>query len=190
MKINKYKLLIVLLTFFFIGCKKELVNSDCFIRNLSNDIDFDLPLYNESLMIFINKNNSIYITTLRQLYFIKENKYNNYKDFDSFLIDALNGDLLSEHDLSTGSFFEFKLNNNIQNEFNGGGLDYLKKMYCEFDNNNDRFYLRNNLSLNYKNNIMYFFFKNNYYVLQDDYIGRYILIDMNPVRRSVKWYSD
>ncbi|EKT4510726.1 hypothetical protein RYR30_002566 [Flavobacterium psychrophilum] len=177
---NRIKLLVIIvLLFSLFACKKELANENRFIENLSNDENFDLPLYNESLMIFINKNDTVYITSLRQLYSIKEKHYKDYKDFDSFLIKVLNANLLSKSDLIKNSIFTFELNKTVLNEFNSKGLDYLKKTYCERANVENKFYIINNLSLDIKQSVMYFFFKNNYYIMQNDHSGKYVLIDKN-----------
>ncbi|RUT67722.1 hypothetical protein D0817_24910 [Flavobacterium cupreum] len=177
---NRIKLLAtIVLLFSLFACKKELANENRFIENLSNDENFDLPLYNESLMIFINKNDTVYITSLRQLYSIKEKYYKDYKDFDSFLIKVLNGNLLSKSDLIKNSIFTFELDKNVLNEYNNKGLDYFKKTYCENSKIKDKFYITNNLSLDVKQSVMYFFFKNNYYIMQNDHSGKYVLIDKN-----------
>ncbi|KDN54719.1 hypothetical protein [Flavobacterium seoulense] len=180
MKIAKIRLFVLIgIVFLVFSCKKELINDDYFVRNLSNDNNFNLPLHNESLMIFINKGNTVYVTSLRQLYFIKENNYGDFKNFDDFLVKALNKNLLSKSDLINNSEFNFKLNETISNEFKVNGLDGLKSKYCESSDFKDKFYLRSNLSPDIKKSIMYFFFKMNYYIMQNDYSGKDVLIDKN-----------
>jgi hypothetical protein len=116
---------------------------------------------------------------LRQLYSIKEKEYKKFKDFDSFLIEAINNDLLSREKLEVNSISSFELNNTIVDEFKKEGLNHLKDVYCERDNSNKNLYIKTSLDLNEKKTIMYFFFKNNYYVGEDDYLGKYIIIDKN-----------
>jgi hypothetical protein len=176
---NLKLLVIIVLISSLIGCKKELVNDEIFIKDLSNDLNFDLPLNNESLIIFINKNGTVFATSLRQLHSVKEKYYRNYIDFDSFLIKVLNSNLLSESDLIEISKFSFELNETVLNKYNNVGLDYLKKTYCENAKVKDKFYIINDLSIEVKQSVMYFFFKNNYYIMQNDYSGKYVLIDKN-----------
>lgn len=188
---KQIKLFIIIVVIFSVfSCRKELVNDDYFVRNLSNDVNFDLPLQNESLMIFINNNNTIYVTSLRELNSIKKNKYNNYKNFDDFLIEVLNNNLLSKSDLINNSVFRFKLNNVILNEFAEKGLDKLKNKYCENTETKDKFYLKNSLNSDVKKNIMYLFFKKNYYIMQNDYSGKYVLIDKNLKRGNMGMYQN
>ncbi|MET3047390.1 hypothetical protein [Flavobacterium covae] len=178
MGLTKYRLLaIIFIAFSVFSCKKELINDDNFVRNLSNDNDFNLPLHNESLMIFVSKDNTIYITNLRQLYSLKQSNYTHYKDFDEFLVDALNKNLLSKSDLVSNSEFNFKLNETILSEFNENGLDGLKSKYCEKSDVKGKLYLKNSLSPDIKKSVMYFFFKMNYYIMQNDYSGKDVLID-------------
>ncbi|WP_306352566.1 hypothetical protein [Flavobacterium sp. '19STA2R22 D10 B1'] len=179
MLINKFKVLFFVLLLITISCKKELSNNEKFIQNLSNDVNFELPIVNESLMIFIMKKDVIYITSLRQLYSIKNKRYKKFKDFDSFLIDAINNDLLSKEELEKNSIDSFKLNKIIMNEFKQKGIVYLKDSYCESSNTIRKYYLKKDLELNIKQSIMYLFFKNNYYVMQNDYSGNNVLIDKN-----------
>ncbi len=162
-----------------ISCKKELSNNVRFIQGLSDDIDFDLPLVNESLLIFINKNDIIYATSLRQLYTIKKKNSKNIKDFDRFLIETINNNLLSENEIKESSTFFFIPNKEILKEFDKKGIEYLKITYCETTNIKGKYYIKTNLDFNTEQSIMYIFFKNNYYVMQNDDIGYYVLIDKN-----------
>lgn len=175
----KYKLVIVILTLLFYSCNKELLNDKKFIENLSNDKDFDLPLYNESLKILIDKNDTIYSTSIRQLYNINNENYKEYKDFDSFLIKVINEDLLSKSDLIKNSEFNFTLDKKIIDDYDNKGLNYLINTYCEKSNTKNKYYILNKLSLSQKQSLMFFFFKNNYYVMQNDDSGKYVLIDKN-----------
>jgi hypothetical protein len=179
MKKYRYKLLVIFLLFLFYACKKELVNDEKFIKNLSNDVDFNLPLYNESLIIFIKSSDSIYALSLRQLHTVNAKSYLEYKDFDSFLINSLNGDLLSKSDLIKNSEFAFKLDITVIRDYNSKGLDCLKNKYCEKSDINNKYYVLNDLSLNIKRSVMYFFFKNNFHIMQNDHSGKYVLIDKN-----------
>jgi hypothetical protein len=177
---DKLKIIIsIALIFLVLSCKNELINDNKFIQNLSDDIDFELPMVNESLMIFIKKNDVVFITSLRKLYSIKEKEYKEFKDFDSFLIEVINNDLLSREKLEVNSISSFELNNAIVDEYKKKGLNHLKDVYCERCNSNKNLYIKTSLDLNEKKTIMYLFFKNNYYVGEDDYLGKYILIDKN-----------
>jgi len=177
---NRAKFVVyVVFIIIFSSCENKTINSTKFIENLSNDIDFDLPLVNESLMIFICKNENIYVTSLRKLHFINKNKYKNINEFDIFLCSVLNNDLLSEADLKVNSVNTFCLNKNIVNEFSGNGIKYIIATYCEKSNIKGKFYLKNKLNLNIKQSVMYFLFKNNYYIYQNDYLGKYVMIDKN-----------
>ena len=174
---NKLKLLVVLML--LLSCRKEQKYNLEFIKNLSNDTDFNLPLYNESLKILINKNDVIYVTSLRQLYNLKESKHFNYKDFDSFLIEVINNDLLSKDNLSKISEFNFKIDKEIQEKYDNEGLNYLLKVYTEKSKMSNKYYIISDLNINTKFCLMYLFFKNNYYVIQNDHSGKYVLIDKN-----------
>ncbi|MEP7094756.1 MAG: hypothetical protein ABI793_11920 [Flavobacterium sp.] len=177
---NKLNIIICITIFFtFLGCKKELANDNKFIQNLSDDINFEIPMVNESLMIFVKKNDIVYITSLRQLYSVKEKDFKKFKDFDSFLIEVINNDLLSKAQLELNSRSSFKLNSVIVNEFDQKGINYLKDFYCENSKTKNKFYLKLNLELNIKQSVMYVFFKNNYYIMQNDYTGNDVLIDKN-----------
>lgn len=167
----------IVLLFNLLSCKRGLNNDEKFIQNLSNDLDFELPIANESLMIFINKNDTVYVTSLRQLYFANEKNYKRFENFDDFLIKVLNNDLLTKIELDIISKTKFILNKNIEIEFNQNGLDYFKSNYCEKIDTTKKLYMKNSLAFDIKFSVMYFFFKNNYYVGLDDYLGKYILID-------------
>jgi hypothetical protein len=173
MKQNRFKLLVIIFPFLLYACSKELKNDKKFIENLSNDVDFDLPLYNESLKVFISKGDTIYATSLRELYFIKDK---NYKDFDSFLINAINDNLLSKSDLIKNSEFMFVLDKTVMEDYNNNGLNNLINKYCEKSDSKNKYYILSNLSFNIKQSLMYFFFKNNYYVMLNDHSGKYVLI--------------
>ncbi|KFF02623.1 hypothetical protein [Flavobacterium reichenbachii] len=175
----KYKLLTIILAFLFYSCNKELSNDEKFIESLSNDVDFNLPLHNESLKILIDKNDTVYSTSLRQLYEINNRNYKDYKDFDSFLIKAINEDLLSKSDLLKNSEYSFTLSEKLLHNYDNKGLDYLIKTYCEKSNSKNKYYIISGLSLNEKQSLMFFFFKNNYYVMQNDDSGKYVLINKN-----------
>lgn len=179
MKQNRFKLLVIIFSFLLCACSKELKNDKKFIENLSNDVDFDLPLYNESLKIFINKDDTIYATSLRELYFIKNKNYKDYKDFDSFLINAINDNLLSKSDLIKNSDFNFVLDKTVMEDYNNNGINYLINKYCEKSDSKNKYYILSNLSFNIKRSLMYFFFKNNYYVMHNDHSGKYVLISKN-----------
>jgi hypothetical protein len=180
MGLTKYKFFVIIfIAFSVFSCKKELINDDYFVRNLSNDNNFNLPLHNEALMIFINSGNTIYVTNLRQLYSLKQTNYSHYKDFDEFLVKVLNENLLSKSDLISNSEFNFKLNETILSEFNENGLDGLKSKYCKKSDVKGKLYLQNSLNTDIKKNVMYFFFKMNYYIMQNDYSGNDVLIDKN-----------
>lgn len=179
MKKNKLKILLFYSFIVVFGCKNELYNNDRFIQNLSNDIDFEIPMVNESLMIFIKKKDSVYVTSLRQLYFLKEKKYMNIKDFDSFLVDAINGDILLGKEISENSSFSFSLDKSILNEYKHNGTEYLLNTYCEKAKTGNKFYIKAGLDLILKYTIMYILFKNNYYIMHEDYNGKYVLIDKN-----------
>lgn len=170
---------LVVISMLLLSCSKGQKNNVNFIKNLSNDTDFNLPLYNESLKILIDKNDIIYVTSLRQLYNLKESKYLKYKDFDSFLIEVINNDLLSKDELSKVSESNFKIDKVVQQKYDKEGLNYLLKEYSEKTNMSNKYYLTSDLNLNFKFSLMYIFFKNNYYVMQNDHSGKYVLIDKN-----------
>lgn len=181
---TKFKLLfIILFMLLAISCKdvhkSKLVNDVDFIRNLSNDKEFDLPFQHESLMMFICENDIIYVTSLRQLHNLNVKKYINYENFDDFLIKSLNSNLLTTSDLINISRIDFKLDTMIYKDFYENGLEYLKIKYCDKSEDIDKLYTKKNLSLQETINVMYYFFKKNYYVLQNDYSGKNVLIDKN-----------
>jgi len=183
--LDYYQLYVFLYSF-----KNELINDKYFIENLSNDSNFDLPLYNESLMIFVENKDTVYIKSLRQLFIIKEKKYKEYKNIDDFLFNVLNKNLLVKSDLDNIYTVSFKINKSLINEFKEKGLNYFKEEYCEISSiGNNKFYLKSNLNLNNKLNVMYIFFKNNYYVVSDDYSGKYVLIDKNSNSLQQGFYS-
>jgi hypothetical protein len=180
MFINKFKtIFLLLLLVITISCKKELSNNEKFIQNLSNDINFDLPMVNESLIIFVNKKDFVYATSLRQLYSIKEKYNKRIRHFDNFLIEVINNNLLSEKEIKDNSIFFFNPNEKILKDFDKKGIEYFKSVYCEISDTKRKYYIKTNLDLNTRQSIMYIFFKNNYYIMQDDYIGKDVLIDKN-----------
>ena len=125
---NKLILLFALLLS-LAACKNELKNDIVFIENLSNDESSELPFYNESLKIFIKIDQTVYITRLRQLYFLRNKNYKEYQNFDEFLVKAINGKLLSKSDLDKKWIPNFSLDKKILKEFNTKGLDYLKNTH-------------------------------------------------------------
>lgn len=179
MFVNKFKIIFFFLLVITVSCKKELSNNEKFIQNLSDDIDFELPMVNESLMIFISKSDTICITSLRQLHSIHEKDNKGFNDFDSFLIEVINNDLLSKAELEKKSKIFFILDKTILSEFEQKGIEYLKNTYCETSNTKCKYYIKTNLDLNTRQSIMYIFFKNNYYVMQNDDTGNDVLIDKN-----------
>lgn len=179
MKKKESRLLILIICIFLCSCKNKLNNDIKFVQNLSNDVHFNIPFYNESLIIFISIDDIIIQTSLRELYTIKTRKYSKYKDFDSFLVTSLNNNLLIKSDFSLTSNLVFELNKNIMNEYNKKGLIYLKETYCEKSNDHKKYYIKSDLNLNIKQSLMYIFFKNNYYVMQNDHSGKFVLIDKN-----------
>ncbi|MBC7438965.1 MAG: hypothetical protein H7250_03135 [Flavobacterium sp.] len=174
-----YYLILIFLVLVVQSCKKKPLNNINFIKNLSNDIDFNLPLYNESLMLFVKKNDTIYIKSLRELYLINQKKYFKIKSFDGFLTKVLNNDLLETSDLKNDFVVCFKLDKNVLKEFNEKGIENLKIKYCDNGEDKIKFFLKNNLNQYMKQNLMYHFFKNNYYIVNNCHSGKYVLIDKN-----------
>ena len=172
---NKIK--IVFLFLLMISCKKNLSNNHKFIESLSDDIDFNLPMVNESLIIFVCKNDIIYGTSLRELYSIKEDM--EIKNFDYFLIEVINNNLLPENELKNNSTFFFSPNKEVLKKFKKKGIEYLIHIYCDTSNTMGKYYVKSNLDLNTKQTVMYIFFKNNYYIMEDDYSGKCVMIDKN-----------
>ena len=172
-------ILLFVLLFSFTACKNELKNDIRFIENLSNNETLELPFYNESVKIFIKIDETVYVTRLRQLYFLRDKNYKEYQDFDKFLVKAINGKLLSKSDLDENWIPNFSLNKKILNEFNTKDLDYLKNAYCENANMKNKYYTTNILDWDAEQTLLYIFFKNNYYITEDDYLGKTVLTDKN-----------
>lgn len=173
--IASYLIIIMLVS----GCVKELSNSTKFIEGLSGDNNFELPMVNESLMIFIGKNENVYITSLRNLHSLYSGKYDKHVDFYEFLVNAINEDLLLESELKEISINPFKLNKSIIDLFQDKGVKYVIRTYCKASNVECKYYLERGLDIDLKQNINYFLFKNNFYIVQNDYSGDYVLIDKN-----------
>jgi len=167
---------IFLVLFFFMSCKKKLRNDEKFIKSLSSNSNFDFPIINESLLIFVIKSDKLYITSLRQLYLMKEKEYKQFTDYNDFLIKVINDDFLSKEELECISEDIVQLDERIANDFEQRGIEYLKKNYCENSISKNKIYLKTDIDLKVKYSILYYFFRNNYHVMFNDYSGNYVLI--------------
>lgn len=172
-------LLIVLLSFFVISCKKELKNDGDFIEKLSNEIDEEMPLLSEPIIILIKREDKLFISSIRMLFEEYSRHYKAKYTFDDFLVMVINNNMFTKEQMNNISVHNFKLDGNVSDLYNNKGLDYLISEYCEKTNKHNTLFLKQNLSVEVQFNIMYYFFKNNYYLLEDDYEGRFILINKN-----------
>lgn len=170
---------LVFISFFLISCKKELKNDISFINNLSNETEYDLPFINESLIIFVKGGDRIFVTSIRKLFEEYSDNYSKKYSFDDFLVRVINDSMFDKEQMKNVSVHEFKVDNNIVNLYEKKGLNYLITEYCQKTNKKSTLFLKQNLNVEVQFNIMYYFFKNNYYLVEDDYEGRYILINKN-----------
>jgi len=171
--------LVVILTFFMISCKNELKNDSDFIEKLSHEIDEEMPLISESIIILIKSDNKIYISSIRTLFEEYSKNYKTKYSFEDFIDMVINDNMFNKEQMENISVHNFKVDNNIANLYGDKGLNYLISEYCEKTNKNNTLFLKQNLNLEVQFNIMYYFFKNNYFLLEDDYEGRFILINKN-----------
>jgi len=172
-------LLVVMLSSFMMSCKKELKNDILFINNLSNETEYDLPFVNESLIIFVKDGDRIFVTSIRKLFEEYSESYKKKYSFDDFLVNVINNKELSVSQIDRVSNYNFKMNQNIADLYKNHDLNYFITKFCYKSNSLNKFYIKEDLSFDEKNNVMFYFFKNNYYVMFNDYDGRFVLINKN-----------
>lgn len=172
-------LLIVLLSFFIISCKKELKNDGDFIEKLSNEIDEEMPLLSEPIIILIKREDKLFISSVKMLFEEYSKNYKSKYSFEDFINMVVNDKMFNKEQMGTISLHNFKVNDNIANMYEHKGLNYLINEYCEKTNKLNTLFLKQSLDVGIQYNIMYYFFKNNYYLVEDDYEGRFILINKN-----------
>ncbi len=166
----------IIIAFCVISCndntKRECIY-DNFIREYSKgDFESDIPPINFGYLFFAETNdgfiiitNNFYLYQIFKKYYLQE-----FSDFHNFLCSLYKGKTVLQEEylnevMSIDNFI-FK-NDSI---FENSNLSDLKKKYL-IDNQ----YLKSNISLT-KNEVfslLYHFFKNQYYVLHDDYSGSY-----------------
>lgn len=176
---SKLLLFITIISFFLIGCDKRLKNDVDFINQLSSNVDFELPLISEPIIIFLQTDNKLYITSLRNLYNEYIENYKSQYSFDEFLVEVINKNRLSKEQVVKVSDFNYNINKQIASLYDNNELDYFIKTYCRKGKYKDQLYLTNDVDVEMQFNIMYYFFKNNYYLVEDDYEGYYVLINKN-----------
>jgi hypothetical protein len=172
-------LLIIIAIFLASSCKKELRSNEVFIEKLSQEIDEEIPLISEPLIIIIKKEDKLFISSTMILFEEYSKNFKKRYTFEDFLDMVLNNDLFDKEQMRNVSVHDFKVDDNIANFYESKGLNYLITEYCEKISKHNTLFLKQNLDVEVQFNIMYYFFKNNYYLVEDDYEGRFILIDKN-----------
>src|SRR5690606_1454824 len=99
----KYVILISLISLLFLNCRKNLKNDIYFIENLSNDIEFDIPFKNESVIIILKREDKLFISSLRMLYNEFTKNYKNKNSFDDFLVMVINNNMLNKEQIGNVS---------------------------------------------------------------------------------------
>ncbi len=176
---GKFYLILLLLA---LNCQQnKLVNNISFIKNLSNDTNFKLPLKNGNIKIFFIKDNYFYETSLTILHHIMMNEFKNYNDFDLFLEKVINENLLTTSIVQKYyySVFKHKISETIFLEYEKKGIKFMKEKYCFFNKKFNTWEIKSNISTNNCQNIMYIFFKNNYYIYEGDINSGYLLYEFN-----------
>jgi len=177
--IRSIVLVIIILSFFMISCKSELKNDKEFIEKLSHEIDEDMPLISQPIIILLKSDNKIYKSSIRTLFEEYSKNYKTKYSFEDFIDMVINDNMFNKEQMENISVHYFKVDNDIANLYEGKGLNYLITEYCEKTNKNNTLFLKQNLNVEVQFNIMYYFFKNNYFLLEDDYEGRFILLNKN-----------
>lgn len=178
--INKINLIkSITMICFVLSCenKNKLINSKDFVNKLYNEEDLKLPLVTESAIIFIKVEDEILITSVRNLIKIKNKNYKYFKNSDEFMFKAINYNFLKKNDFIKEITPIFKLEDKIIEEYYKFGLKFLIKNYCVSSNKNLN--LKSIPNQNMEDTLLYIFFKNNYYIMEDDYDGVYALINRN-----------
>lgn len=176
---TKNILLIIIAIFLASSCKKELRNNEVFIEKLSHEIDEETPLISQPIIILIKSDDKIFISSIRTLFEEYSKNYKNEYCFEEFINMVINDNMFDKEQMGNVSVHNFKVDNNIKNLYEDKGLNFLITEYCEKTNKQNVLFLKQHLNVEVQFNIMYYFFKNNYFLLEDDYEGRFILIDKN-----------
>lgn len=194
MKININIGLIVSFMIFlaFGSCKQQTKIPKCshdkFIHEYTgDDFDSDTFIINCDYIFFADVGiDSVMITDNISLFEIYKSQYiDKFLDFKIFLCSLYNNEIvLKKEDIDNNiervNKVMFKKENSIIDSLRHENIDKIKDYYFTYDN-----FLRTNIEIeqNEKYNILYFFFKNEYYISHSDYDGSFLIIgiDTNPV---------
>jgi hypothetical protein len=161
------------------GCKNQSIHiKEETIKKLAA-YNVNLPSPDIALFLFIKSSDgnrcSLNINTLHTIY--NESYAKKNIGFEQFVFLTLNQKLsinnsfLIKHDV-----FEFVLNKEVEDNYDNLTIAQFQKMYCSKINGNSFEVKVDNTDMEKLYSILYFFFINNYKVLSDDYLGKYIII--------------
>lgn len=141
------------------------------------EIDSLIPSPYGNLIVFVQvENEQIGKLTLNILLGIHRSFYSDsYKSLNGFLHRALNQNIEFKPDIvEQRNGTVFLLNKSISNNYKMNGIDYLINQFCV---KHDDLYEIEAKSLNQDElfSIMYYFFLNNFSIIEDEYSGTYFV---------------
>jgi hypothetical protein len=172
-------LLFLILLVGIIGCDNRKVRiSEKTIKKLAA-YNVNLPSPDIALILFVKSSDgglcSLNINTLHNIYvqtYLKDNG-----GFEQFVSNALNQRLsIDSAILRKHGVFEFTIDKEVKDNYDNLAIAQFQGKYCgEISNNHFE------IKVDYTHkeklySILYFFFINNYQVLFNDYVGKYIII--------------
>ncbi|NEW84804.1 MAG: hypothetical protein GZ094_20885 [Mariniphaga sp.] len=168
-------IIIILLLFTVVSCNNKWYFKEKTIKELSSKGDPEIPsVYGYLSMFVLVDSNQIAKTSINLLWTMYKFEYaKTYNKFEDFLYSALNQKLIFKKgyiEKRNGSVF--RLNEKIKLEYKKSGISYFVNHYSKKYGEKLEI-IRSSLSANELRTIQYYFFINNYKIMEDDLLGTY-----------------
>lgn len=185
MKINITLKVFIIITLVFYSCQHKIKETKCHYNEFINvyvgeNFDSDISIINSDYIFFANmESDSVLITDNISLFEIYKSQYfEKFSDFKIFLCllyeDKI---LLKKNDIDNNiekiNKVIFKKDSTLIDSLSYENIDKIINYYFTDDD-----YFRTTLKItqNQKYNILFFFFKNEYYISSSDYDGSFSII--------------
>jgi hypothetical protein len=158
----------------FVSCNNRRTSIDKNTIQELSEGDFKSPSQYGYLLLFVHSIDSVGYTNINILHHIYVRKYSaDYNNFNSFLSDALNQEILFPDEVLRNSNVKlFSINGFIKREYNQHGISNFFNLYC-IKKKNEFIIKKQYQNSNMLYTILFYFFINNYRISSDDYIGQF-----------------
>lgn len=185
MKTNITIKVFIIIALIFYSCQHKVKETKChyyeFINEyIEEDLDSDMFIVNSEYIFFANmESDSILITDNISLYAIYKSQYlEKFSDFKIFLCSLYENKITLKKKDIDGNIEKidklvFKKDSTIIDSLSNEKIDKIIN-YCFVDN--DYFKTTLKITQNQKYNILFFLFKNGYYISYSDYDGSFSII--------------